>query len=868
MPDRFGTDWVSQSRRSSRREVIHWLLPLFMASVLCGVGCAGVGGSGQPPPPPPPLQVQVSVSPVTATAPLGGAQQFSATVTNTTNMAVTWSVNNIPGGNSAIGIISSSGLYTAPSNLPQPAAVTVKAMSQADATASASAQLTIMSDIAITIVPPLASVELGSTQPLAANITSSGNPNLIVTWSLNGPGCAGPSCGAIDSSGNYTAPSLLPSSPSVTLTARSVADPSKSAAAAITVTSRFTFGISGPATVNAGATGNYLATLIPFPNSNPSATISWSLSGPGCAGAACGSVSSSGANAVYQAPVIAPTPNTVTLLATPAADPSKAASMVITINPQISIIVTPASSSVALGQTQGFSAQVTGASDTSVVWDVNGVTGGNSTLGTVTNAAGSTSTTYTAPAAIPSPGTVAVRARANANPAISGSASVAITNQASVNLSPLSATRAVAHRQTFAVVVSGSANTNVTWQVNGIAGGNTSIGQICSVGTGPCQPITTAPAGNVDYLAPAAVPSPNPVTLSVISQANPAQSGTAGITILAHISVSVSPPSAVVSPGSTMPFGATVLGSSDQSVTWNLSGPGCSGIGTPCGSITSTGAYTAPVSSPIPNSISIVATSSEDGSRTGSASVSIASTPTITSLFPSSAFAGSDGGFTLRVQGGNFVSSSPGPGSSILVAGSARTTSCSTSGDCTTTLSSSDLAVPGNLAIRIQNPDSTLSNFVNFVIVQGAGIPDVIPLTPASPVAAGKNIVVVEPSTAGSSAPQGNVTLAIVAMGVFNTQTNSCTLGGQFVVLPRPNSGTATVDICLFSVSGLDPSYTYSITGPSLPDVFIIGKQPLGFGIVNLTLSVSSSAQRGPRTLFVENPKKDKSAASGSLEVK
>ncbi len=810
----------------------------------------------------------MSVSPTSAATLLGGTQQFNVTATNTSNTSVTWTVNNIAGGNSTIGTITTSGLYSAPQNLPQPAAVTVKATSQADGTTSASAILTITSDIAVNVQPSIANIELGAAQHFTAGITSAGNPNPAVTWSLSGAGCAGATCGIVDSGSNYVAPGVLPSPPGVALTATSVADPSRSATAAITVTSRFTFAVSGPASVNAGATGNYVATLTAFPNSNPNAAISWTVSGAGCAGGACGTISSGGANAVYQAPVIAPRPNTVTILATPVADPSKAASVTVTINDQITVVVTPASSNVALTQTQGFSAQVTGAADISVVWDVNGVSGGNSTVGTVTNVAGSHTTTYTAPAAMPSPGTVTVQARANANTTFASTASVTITSQASLTLAPLSATRAVSHRQTFTAAISGSTNTNVTWQVNGITGGNTSVGQICVVGSGACQGVATAPAGSVDYLAPAGVPSPNPVTLSAVSQANPSQSLNSSITILAHITVSASPPSAVVSPGGTQLFAATVVGTSDQSVTWNVTGAACSGFGLPCGTISSDGLYSAPLSTPSPNAINIVATSSEDSSRTGTASGSIASTPTITSMFPSSAFAGSEGGFTFRVQGGNFVSSNPGPGSSILVAGSPRTTSCSTNGDCTTTLASSDLAVPGNLAVQLQNPDTTLSNIVNFVVVSGAGLVDVIPLTPSNPVVVGKNMVVVEPSTAGSSAPQSNVTLAVVAMGNFNTQTNSCSLGAEFIILSRPNSGTATTDICLFSVSGLDPSYTYTITGPASPDILIIGKQPLGFGIVNLTLSIPSSAQKGPRTLFVENPNKDKAAASGSLEVK
>src|ERR1700682_3245648 len=86
---------------------------------------AGGGGSIKTP-----TQITVTVAPSTATVVVGQMQPFSATVSGTTNMAVTWSVN----GGSGNGTISSAGLYTAPATVPSPAAVTVTATSQADTT--------------------------------------------------------------------------------------------------------------------------------------------------------------------------------------------------------------------------------------------------------------------------------------------------------------------------------------------------------------------------------------------------------------------------------------------------------------------------------------------------------------------------------------------------------------------------------------------------------------------------------------------------------------------------------------------------------------------------------------------------------------
>jgi uncharacterized protein (DUF1800 family) len=91
----------------------------------------------------PPLTIAVKVSPATATVRDGGSQQFSATVTGSSNTAVSWSVNGVAGGNSTYGTVSANGLYKAPSNLPNPNSVKVTATSIADAPAFDSATTTL-----------------------------------------------------------------------------------------------------------------------------------------------------------------------------------------------------------------------------------------------------------------------------------------------------------------------------------------------------------------------------------------------------------------------------------------------------------------------------------------------------------------------------------------------------------------------------------------------------------------------------------------------------------------------------------------------------------------------------------------------------
>jgi hypothetical protein len=558
----------------------------------------------------------------------------------------------------------------------------------------------------------------------------------------------------------------------------------------------------------------------------------------------------------------------VQITATPLADPSKATAVSVTILSIVGVSVAPTIATVALGSTQAFHAVVTGAQDATVTWDVNGVVGGNATVGTIVNSqTDPDNTTYTAPLGLPPGGSVTVRARSNANPSVSASATVTFSVAINVTLTPASATRAVGHRQTFTVQVNNAANQNVTWQVNGIAGGNTSAGQVCVTRSAPCQQISASNGGSVDYLAPAGVPSPNPVTLTATSQADSSKSASASVTILTHIVVSVLPGSATLAGGGQQRFTATVAGTDSQQVTWNVTGAGC---GTPaaCGSIDSSGLYVAPSSAPLPNLISIAATSSEDTSQSGTATVTISGGPNISAVAPSSAYAGSAGGFTLRVSGSNFIASSPGPSSTIQVAGTARSTSCTSNAECTTSLAAADLSVAGNLTVRLQNPDGTLSNTATFIVLSPGSGPDVIPLTPGAPSATGKDIVVVELSTNGGSGASGNVSLNVAAMGIFVVATSSCTLGGSPVDIFRPATGTATVDLCVFSVSGLDASFTYTLSGPTPADITITNREPLGLGIIHLTLQVPATAAAGPRTLFVENPSKDEAAGTGAMEVR
>jgi hypothetical protein len=97
--------------------------------------------------------------------------------------------------------------------------------------------------IAVTVTPTSATVNSGGTQQFSAQVVNTGNTS--VTWTAT--------AGSISSSGLFTAPTIT-ADQSVTVTAKSVADPTKAASASVTVKAPVpALGVS-PKSVNFSAT--------------------------------------------------------------------------------------------------------------------------------------------------------------------------------------------------------------------------------------------------------------------------------------------------------------------------------------------------------------------------------------------------------------------------------------------------------------------------------------------------------------------------------------------------------------------------------------------------------------------------------------
>ena len=742
---------------------------------------------------------------------------------------------------------------------------------------------TTPSVVTVIVQPTTATLFLGQTQQFQASV--SGAASNSITWEVNGASAGSATTGTISAAGLYTAPSTLPSPASVTVTAVSQADPQASASATVTLQDDLAVTLA-PATATIPTGGAQVFTATVSGTGSPSTAVSWSVNGIAGGDSTVGTIAASGVSgstttSVYTAPTFPPSPPTVTVTATSSADSSKSASAIATIACSATNSIAPSAASVALGQTQTFSASFCLPAGSSIAWDVNGTAGGNATLGTIASSSTSTAL-YTAPAGLPSINPLTIHASISPAPgtgAVTASATITLTSNVRVTVSPATATLSLNQRAAFTPSVTNTTDASVTWSVNGIPNGNPTVGQVCQSGTNPCVAPIGPGAGSVDYLAPASLPAIDPVTLTATSAADPAQTGAATLLITgpsgSGITVTVSPPYAFLPAStatlSTLQFSATVTGASPTSVTWSVAsavaGQGCAGAA--CGSISAGGLYSAPTVAPSPNAVAVVATSVADPAKSSAATVALTTGPVIERLLPSSVMAGAVASFPLAVQGMNFVAGSGTSASAILLNGAPRSTTCATSTACVTALNPADVQSAATLTVQVQNPGSPapLSNPVPFVIVPFDVSVDTIALTSAAPMAAGKDILVAEPTTAAASSP-----LNIDFIG-FLTGGNTCGVQGSPLAVTRPASGSVNISICVHG-TGLDPSFTYAFTGPAgAPGGADIGVTPSAVtglfpNVIALDLQISSATLPGVRALFVTTLNNDRAVATGMLEVK
>lgn len=338
--------------------------------------------------------ISIALSPSSVTLNPNGTALFNATVTGTTNTAVTYSLQP------AIGTITAGGLYTAPATIPTATTVQLTAVSVADPArvATAAIQLQPASAINVNIAPGTVTLQGGQTANFTAVVT--GTANTAVTYTLSPP------VGSISPTGVYTAPASISTQTTVLVTATSVADTARFATASITLqptAASISVTLSPQtASVFAGQTVSFTATVTGASNTAVNYTLQ----------PAIGSINAAG---LYTAPANIAATTTVEVRATSLADTSRFASAMLTLQPAaaVSVSLAPSVTTLGSGQSVTFTATVTGTVNNAVTYSL------IPSVGSIT-AAG----VYTAPASITQASSVQVVAISAADPTKAGVATI------------------------------------------------------------------------------------------------------------------------------------------------------------------------------------------------------------------------------------------------------------------------------------------------------------------------------------------------------------------------------------------------------------------------------------------------------------
>jgi hypothetical protein len=290
--------------------------------------------------------------------------------------------------------------------------------------------------------------------------------------------------------------------------------------------------------------------------------IGWLVDGMPGGGSTTGTISDSG---IYRSPAMLPSPSVVSITAVSLENRTLSASVNVTLSTTSGVLpvvvsLAPASASLTIGVGQkAFAATVINATDSSVIWQVNGIPGGNEVVGRVSETG-----RYLAPATLPESPIVTISAVSVADPAKLGIATVklAIANDpTAVTITPTAVTLRIAGGfQEFFAVVSNTPNTGVIWTVNDVAGGSAETGTISTDGI---------------YTAPSVTPTPATVSVAAVALADPTRSARATVSLTANVTPRRSGSSAAVSSlrrRSATPAMA-VAPSSGRSTRWSVAAP-------------------------------------------------------------------------------------------------------------------------------------------------------------------------------------------------------------------------------------------------------------------------------------------------------
>ena len=513
---------------------------------------------------------------VTLTAPTS-CSASPASVTLSLNQTQQFVCPQVAVWQASAGTINSSGLYTAPATMPSSTTVTITGIGTFGTT---NAYVTLSGPAASqTISPATASVQLGASQ----QFTSTGATN----WTA--------STGSISSSGLYVAPTTMPSSPTVTVTATGS---NGSATAQVTLASLAQTISPSSVSVTLGKTQQFSST----------GATGWTTT--------AGTISSTG---LYTAPATMPSSSTASVTA---AGPGGAATATISLVSGVTAqTISPSAASVNLGQALQFTSP--------------GATSWTATAGSV-----SSTGLYTAPATMPSSSTASVTAAgpggaATATISLVGATTAAVTGNVSITTqNPLYGWQVIpgATRRIHATVTGGSSN-QVNWSYTATGGASATITPAVSPNLpGAYVDVTVGSTGsactNVGSSTSPVFSSAATVVLKATSVDNSSMSTTVPINVCnPTVQVFVSPFNVRLYSGQSVNLQSWVWGSANDNVTWSVSQP-AGGNGTftaPPSGGSATAARDAVFSATVAGNYTVTATSVANPSVSATAILSVSS---------------------------------------------------------------------------------------------------------------------------------------------------------------------------------------------------------------------------------------------------
>jgi hypothetical protein len=550
--------------------------------------------------------------------------------------------------------------------------------------------------VTVNITAPASTVmEAGSTISLTASASTGG-----VTWEAYGNNCYGTpvGCGTFSATtGNtvqYIAPATNPGTQIIEVRATSAANFTVFATLDLTVTP-VTVTIAPPTatTLKPGTAVNLVSTTTTVNATGNTVTepagVTWSLSGAGCSGAACGALSNSTSTTVtYTAPAAASaTGVSVTITATSVSDPGESASVTFTMLPAVIITITPTgSTTVPDGDSLGLSAATTNdPTNSGVTWitplscTVAGIASSGAVCGALSGIT-PTSVAYTAPKA--PAGTVIVSLMATSN----YTSNVSVTETLNVPAAPV-ITIATPSSTTVndntslllnATVANDINNAGISWTLTCTINGNPASGSACGALSGASNSATGAPtASSVTYNAPAAPPASIAVTITATSNANNLVIATQSLTVpAAPVITFVSPATKTnVAASTSQPVTASVTNdAAGKGVTFTLTcdiGNGAVTSGLACGTIIA------------PTNTAVTSTTTTSTFSYKAPTTALANPINVTVLATSNLLATSTNTLALVVPGTNAVTLSVTPPSATVADGATQSLTATVGNDST-----------------------------------------------------------------------------------------------------------------------------------------------------------------------------------------